>query len=420
METQQQRDERMAWWREARFGLFIHWGIYSVPAGLWRGKEVPSRLKGWVSRGEWIMFHGEIPVSEYEKFAAEFNPIKFDADAIVQLAKDAGMRYLVVTAKHHDGFAMYCTKASPFNICDATPFTRDPVAELAEACQRHGIKFGIYYSHAQDWHHPGGASWHGCDHWDKAQDGDMDEYLRTIAVPQVRELLTSYGPIALMWWDTPVNMTKERADMLMPLMELQPGIIVNNRLGYYDGDLSTPEQEIPPTGLDSDWETCMTMNETWGYSSVDHDWKSTTMLVRNLIDVASKGGNFLLNIGPDSLGQVPEPSVKCLQEIGRWMKVNGEAIYGTTSSPFTDNGFDGRCTVKGDKLYLFVYDWPEGGILLAETRTPPRSVRFLNGSPAVYTEVPGTDQGVRVAISSPATPDPIATVVEVTYDDLEV
>lgn len=414
-ETQQQRDERMTWWREARFGLFIHWGLYSLPAGVWKGEEVASRIPGWISLGEWGMFHAEIPVGEYAKLAAEFNPTKFDADAIAQLAKDAGMRYVVITCKHHDGFAMFDSEVSPFNICDATPFKRDPVAELAEACQKHGLKFGVYYSHAQDWSHPGGATWSGYDYWDKAQNGDMDEYLRTIAAPQVRELLTKYGPVSIMWWDTPVGMTKERADIFRPLMDLQPGIIVNNRLGHYEGDVITPEQEIPATGLDSDWETCMTINDTWGYKSGDHNWKSTTTLVRNLIDIASKGGNFLVNVGPDALGEVPQPSVERLREIGQWMDVNGEAIHGTSSSPFSDPGFDGRCTVKGNKLYLFVFAWPEDGVNLVETRTQPTAVRFLNGSLADYKVTPSDHGRFALAIRSPIHPDPIATVVEVTY-----
>lgn len=407
VETQEQRDKRMAWWREARFGMFIHWGIYSVPAGVWDGKEVPGI-------GEWIMHHAKIPVAEYAKLATQFNPAKFDAEAWVKLAKEAGMKYIVITSKHHDGFAMFRSAASPFNIYDATPFKRDPLKELSEACRKHDIKLGFYYSQAQDWHHPGGAAAGG--HWDPAQDGSMDDYIRNVAVPQVKEILSNYGPVAIMWWDTPVDMTKERADMFLPLLKLQPGIIVNNRLGHYDGDFGTPEQEIPAQAPDIDWETCMTINDTWGYKSTDNNWKSTTTLVRNLIDIVSKGGNYLLNVGPTSLGEIPDPSVQRLKEIGAWMKVNGEAIYGAGKGPFSNVGFDGRCTAKGNKLYLFVFNWPENGeITVPDLRAAPISARFLNGSPIEITELPGTEERTALAISAPDKPDPIATVIELTY-----
>lgn len=407
VETKEQRDKRMSWWREARFGLFIHWGIYSVPAGVWEGREVPGI-------GEWIMHHAKIPVAEYAKLAEQFNPVKFDAEAWVKLAREAGMKYIVITSKHHDGFAMFRSAVSPFNIYDATPFKRDPLKELADACRKYDIKLGFYYSQAQDWHHPGGAAAGG--HWDPAQDGSMDDYIRDIAVPQVKEILSNYGPIAIMWWDTPVDMTKERADKFVPLLKLQPGIIVNNRLGYYAGDFGTPEQEIPAQGLDTDWETCMTMNDTWGYKSTDNNWKSTTTLVRNLIDIVSKGGNYLLNVGPTSLGEIPEPSIQRLKEIGAWMKVNGEAIYGAGRGPFTNVGFDGRCTAKGNKLYLFVFSWPENGeITVPDLRAAPTSARFLDGSPIEVTELPGTEERTALAISAPAKPDPIATVIELTY-----
>ena len=299
-ESQQEHDARVKWWREARFGLFIHWGIYSVPGGTYQGKQIPGI-------GEWIMNHGKIPVAEYATYAGQFNPVKFSADAWVGLAKAAGMKYIVITSKHHDGFAMFQSKASSYNVVDATPFKRDVIKEMAEACQRQGMKLGLYYSQAQDWHHPGGAANGG--HWDKAQDGSMDEYLDKIAVPQVREILSNYGPIAVLWWDTPTDMTPERAAKLFALTKIQPGIVTNNRLGGgFGGDLSTPEQFIPATGIPGkDWEVCMTMNDTWGFKSYDHNWKSTEDLIRKLADIASKGGNFLLNVGPTSEGFIPQP-----------------------------------------------------------------------------------------------------------------
>jgi alpha-L-fucosidase len=359
-ETSAQRDARMKWWREARFGMFIHWGVYSVPAGTYQGKQIRGI-------GEWIMNTGKIPVAEYREFAKEFNPVKYNADEWVRLAKQAGMKYIVITSKHHDGFAMFDSAASDWNIVKASPFGRDPLKELAAACKKHGIKLGFYYSQAQDWNNPGGAAAGG--HWDKAQEGDMTEYIRKVAAPQVHEILSHYGPISVLWWDTPIDMTKERADLLLPMLRLQPGIIYNNRLGGgYKGDTETPEQFVPATGYPGrDWETCMTMNDTWGYKSYDNNWKSSDSLIRNLIDIASKGGNYLLNVGPTSEGLIPGPSVERLKAVGQWMKLNNESIYATTASPFKRIPW-GRCTKKltsnGATLYLHVFEWPADSKLL--------------------------------------------------------
>ncbi|WP_082850053.1 alpha-L-fucosidase [Halioglobus sp. HI00S01] len=357
-ETEQQRDARMAWWREARFGLFIHWGVYAVPAGNHKGQQIDNI-------GEWIMHYGQIPVAEYQQYAKGFKPVNYAPDAWVRMAKNAGMKYIVITAKHHDGFALFDTTASDWNIVKATPYGKDVLKPLAEAAQRHGIKLGFYYSQAQDWVHPGGSTWEG--RWDPAQEGSMDDYLRDIAVPQVRELLTNYGEVSILWWDTPIDMTPERASMFDGLVDLQPGIIVNDRLLYgVDGDLRTPEQHIPATGLDFDWEACQTMNTTWGYKSYDDDWKSSEQLIRNLIDVASKGGNYLLNVGPMATGEIPQPSIERLSDVGEWMSINGASIHGTTASPFVRLKW-GRATKKefsnATVLYLHVFDWPGDGIL---------------------------------------------------------
>lgn len=289
-ETKAERDARMAWWREARFGMFIHWGLYSVPAGYYHGKPVPGY-------GEWLMHNAKIPIAEYAAFAPQFDPTRFDADEWVKIAKAAGMKYIVITAKHHEGFAMFHTKVDGYNIYDATPFKRDPIAELAKACKKEGIKFGLYYSQNLDWHHPGG----GGNDWDPAHQGDPDAYVKKVVVPQVHEILSNYGPISVIWWDIGGGViNKERADLVYKTVQAcNPDIIMDNRLGGgYHGDYETPEQRIPPQGFPGkDWETCMTINGTWGFKKDDTNFKSTQVLLTNLIDIASKGGNYLLNVG---------------------------------------------------------------------------------------------------------------------------
>ncbi|MDB6019225.1 MAG: Alpha-L-fucosidase [Pedosphaera sp.] len=402
-ETGEQRDARMQWWREARFGMFIHWGVYSVPAGTYQERKIPGL-------GEWIMNTGKIPLAEYGKYPGQFNPVKFNAEEWVATAKQAGMKYIVITAKHHDGFAMFHSKASPYNIYDATPFKRDPLAELAAACRKQDIKLGFYYSQAQDWGYPGGAAHGG--HWDKAQEGSMDEYIDKKAVPQVRELLSNYGDVAVLWWDTPVDMTRARAEKFLPLLKLQPGIVVNNRLGGgIPGDSLTPEQEIPATGLKRDWETCMTINDTWGYKAYDNNFKTTRMLVRNLIDIASKGGNYLLNVGPDATGEIPAPEVERLREAGAWMQANGEAIYGTSASAFGKLPFNGRCTQKPGKLYLHLFERPAYGKLHVPVSNDVEKAYLLT-RPGEKLSVEEDVNGKVITLPD-MRPEPIATVVAV-------
>jgi len=421
-ETKEQRDTRMAWWREARFGMFIHWGVFSVPAGVYKGKTFngPS---------EYLMANAKIPPAEYREFAKGFTASNYDANAIVRLAKEAGMRYIVITAKHHDGFAMFPSAASDWNIT-LTPYGKDILKPLAEACRRHGIKLGFYYSQAVDWNNVGASTLAS-----EGKSSNIDDYIDKVAVPQVRELLTNYGEFPdIIWWDTPSGMNKERASKLLELLKLKPGIIQNNRLykmvghmGVIDmqnleankrdplfGDTETPEQYIPATGLgDRDFEVCMTMNDIWGYKRDDHNWKSYKTLLRHLIDIASKGGNFLLNIGPMEDGTVPEPSIERLKEIGKWMSVNSESIYGTTASPFAKLMW-GRCTTKKNKagttLYLHVFDWPaDGKLAVPGLKNTVSSARLLATGEKLTFERKGED----VLVNLPATaPDANASVIK--------
>lgn len=341
----QPADPRLDWFREAKFGMFIHWGIYTELAGIYGDKT---------DGGEWMMHSKQIPIREYAALAGQFNPVQFDAADWVRLAAEAGQRYLVVTAKHHDGFAMYHSAVSPYNIVDATPFGRDVVAELAQACKAQGLHFGFYYSHMLDWYHPGA---NGCA-WDPAHEGSREAYLDEIALPQVDELLALLPDTEIVWFDQGGDITREEALRFYEKVRARPQILLNNRIGGgLVGDIITPEQFIPATGYPGKvWETCMTMNRHWAYCAYDDNWKSGDELIRKLAEIVSKGGNLLLNIGPDKYGRIPQICRDNLRRIGAWMKVNGEAIYGTEASPFPFLPF-GYATRKGNTLYLHVTRW---------------------------------------------------------------
>ena len=444
-------EARMEWWHEAKFGMFIHWGLYAIPA-----------------RGEWVMNKEKIPVAEYAKLAKQFNPVKFNADEWVRIAKDAGMRYIVITSKHHDGFAMFGSKVSPYNIVDATPFKRDPMKELAAACAKEGIKLGFYYSQAQDWHQPGGAVARGS--WDPAQKGDFDHYLHTLAIPQVKELLSGYSP-AVVWFDTPVNMTPAYArEMVQVVRSIRPETIINSRL-LYSGraienldkakldelreigvnylsyrDRGIPDQPAPSWG--GDWETCMTLNGAWGYNANDHAWKTPQTVVQMLAEVVSKGGNFLLNFGPTAEGEIPAEGVKIVQQVGAWLRVNGEAIYGAgpsdlkgtespTGAPPEDTPKKEAGKAKGKKsrparepepkinwlatsrpaskdqparIYLHLFKWPVDSFEVKDLKGQVSKAYLLSDTqhtPLKFTQQDGT---FSVVLPKNA-PDPIATVV---------
>lgn len=428
-ETKEQRDARMGWWRDAKFGMFIHWGVYSVPAGYYKDQPV----KGI---GEWIMNKGKIPMTEYQQFAKDFTADKFDASQFVATAKNAGMKYIVITSKHHDGFAMFDTKVNGWNIVQATPFKQDPLKALAEECRKQGMKLGFYYSQAQDWNNGGSAAG---GKWDKAQEHDMDDYIDKTAIPQIQEILTNYGADtpAVVWWDTPTDMTKERAARIDAVIQkLRPGLIQNNRLGGgIKGDTETPEQHIPPQGYPGrDWETCMTLNDTWGFKKDDQNWKSLETVIHNLCDIASKGGNYLLNVGPDSHGEIPTESVKRLAEVGTWMKVNGAAIYGSTATPFgaeagafspTEKDKKGqplfkpewkwRATQKPGHLYLIVFEWPSDGKFSVPAFAHKIQAAGLLADPSVKLTVTQDNKGVTVSGLPAKAPDAIASVIDLTY-----
>jgi alpha-L-fucosidase len=394
-------DPRLNWWRDAKFGLFIHWGLYSIPAGVWKGQEIPGI-------GEWIMLHAQIPVREYEQLAQQFNPVRYDAEQIVTFAKQAGQKYIVFTSKHHDGFCMYKTAQTNYNIVEATPYGKDTLRALADACEKHDMKLGLYYSQTQDWHHPGGDG----NTWDFAPSQEkFDDYIKNYVTPQVREILTQYGPIALIWFDTPKGISKAHSQALLDLVhELQPDCLVCGRLGNALGDYATAQDNAIPADMQAsiDWETPATINDTWGYKKNDHNWKSAETLIRNLVDIVSKGGNYLLNIGPDAEGSIPAPSIERLSAIGAWMERNGESIYGTRPGPIQGQSWC-RTTQKGSSVYLHIFEWNSSGRFVLEG-VNIQSVSWLDAS--ITAPLSFTHENGSTLIQGPETmPDDPITVL---------
>ncbi len=435
-ETKEERDARMAWWREARFGMFVHWGLYSGLAGTWDGKPVGTR-----GGMEWIQQRVRVDTWEYAHQAVpKFRPAEGFAKDWAKLAKEAGCRYVVFTTKHHEGFGLFNSQYTDYDAYDLVG--RDLCKEITDAIRSEGLKVGYYHS-VIDWHHP---------QYDYVKADKLPYPLKGKPSPngprnhdiyvnylhhQARELFSNYGKVDVIWWDY----SKEgndgpfwRSDELMAMArKLQPGIISNNRLYHIpniekedsvdrlkkwkpeQGDFTTPEQTIPSTGIPGvDWEVCMTMNTTWGYSEHDHAWKSNETLIHNLIDIVSKGGNYLLNIGPKGDGSIPQESIDAMHAIGEWMTVNGEAIYATTASPFEQPAW-GRYTKKPGKLYAHVFEWPSDGKLSIPLKGERVTKAYLladSSRKALKTQI--TSDGVAIQLPSQA-PDAIASVIAVEY-----
>lgn len=416
-------DERMQWWRESKFGMFIHWGSYSINGGE-RGQDI---AKGGA---EWAMDKLDYTIKDYEKFPKMFDPELFDADEWVAMAKDAGMKYIVITSKHHEGFALWDSKISDYDVMDTSPFKRDIIKELSAATKKAGLKFGVYYS-IVDWHHPQaqGNLFPNYNAGQKDQtvvNPEFPKYYENYLKPQVKELLTQYGDIDVVWFDGDwiADYTTEMGkDLYGFIRDIQPNTIVNNRVdkgrrgmegmdreGHFAGDFGTPEQEIPATGIDSDWEACMTMNGSWGYKPSDNNWKSSETLIQNLIDIVSKGGNYLLNIGPDGFGRFPSESIRRLSAMGIWTRTNGESLYGASASPY-DRPTWGRYTKKDGVIYAHVFDWPSNGKLVLNKNINIKKASFLSGSKSTLKST--VMSGNPTIILPENAPDDIATVIKI-------
>ncbi|MFZ1290464.1 MAG: alpha-L-fucosidase [Melioribacteraceae bacterium] len=373
-ESEVEKKERMEWWTDAKFGMFIHWGIYSVPAGWYKDQMIPGI-------SEWIMYSAKIPVDEYEKYAAVFNPIEYDPVKWVRIAKQAGMKYIVITSKHHDGFSIWDSKVTNYDIVDFTPYKKDILKPLAEACKKEGIKLGFYHS-IMDWHHPNATK----ENFAKYR----DEYL----IPQLEELLNNFEDISILWFDGEwiEEWTEPQGkDLYNYLRNINPDLIINNRIGKgrqgmqgmnkdsnFVGDFGTPEQEILETSSTLPWESCMTMNDTWGFKRGDNNWKSAETIIYNIVDITSKGGNYLLNVGPDEKGNIPQESISRLEEIGNWMKMNSEGIYNTRplKNYFEGDNIKYTKSKNSDVIYAFIIDKPSSDTIKLKYIAPKENSKM--------------------------------------------
>jgi alpha-L-fucosidase len=392
---------------DGNYAMFIHWGLYSQIADEGKGKT-------YYGISEWIMNRAEIPVDEYMNEAKNFNPSNFDAKAIVKLAKDAGMKYIIITGKHHDGFAMFHSKANKFNIVDATPYGRDPMKELSRACNEAGLGFGFYYSQNQDWTAPGGMR--GPSVYPSGQAATFDEYFRAKCVPQVEEILTGYGPIQLIWFDTPDGMDKKYSKQLVDLVhEKQPRTLVSGRVGNGMGDYTTfGDMEVPKENIPGLWESVDVTNDSWGYSAYDQNWKSSKEILMNLISTVARGGTYMMNIGPKGDGSIPQQAERTLRGAGEWIRRYPQLVYGADASPWKHILPWGDVTVRGNKLYCAVYHWPAGGhLFLPGLETEISSVGLLRGTETKPLTYRKSNDWIDLSVPAQA-PEKWISVIEIT------
>lgn len=361
---------------ESNFAMFIHWGLFSNLGGKWKGKT-------YYGIGEWIMNPrmAGIPVDEYKEIAKDYNPSEFDAKKIAKLAKDAGMKYIIITSKHHEGFAMFKSEASDFNIVDATPFARDPMKELSAACHELGLGFGFYYSHNQDWTTPGGSG--GPKTYADGTPATFKDYFYKKCKPQVKEICSNYGDIDFVWFDTPGSMPKKYVVELHDLVrKLQPNAMLCSRIGYGMGDYASKgDMEVPPSNIPGLWETCDTNNDSWSFAWYDNNFKSPKATLHRLIATVGRGGTYLFNVGPDGKGNIPEIGMKFLEETGKWIRKYPQVVYGAGPSPWGHALPWGDVTTQGNSLLLSVFEWPQNGKLyLPGLESKIVSARILNGA----------------------------------------
>jgi len=395
---------------EGNYAMFIHWGLYSNIGNRYKGKS-------YYGIGEWIMHPrmAGIPLQEYKELAKDFNPEKFDAMGIAQLAKDAGMKYIVITSKHHDGFAMYHSKANKFNIVDATPFKRDPMKELADACRKVGIGFGFYYSHNQDWTFPGGGGGPK-----KAPDGKpatFDDYFKKKCLPQVKEITSEYGPIEVVWFDTPGKMPKRYVQQLVEVVRKnQPKALVSGRAGHGLGDYRTlGDMEVPHSNEEGMWESVDTTNDSWAYAWYDENWKPPKEILRRLIACVGRGGTYMLNIGPKGDGTVPGRAAATLRKAGEWIRRYPQVVYGADASPWQHALPWGDVTARGNRLYLCVFDWPASGTLsLPGLKSDIKTARLLKDGETEDLQWKKVDGWTQLAVPARA-PEKLVSVIELAF-----